>query len=113
MGEPGILIVAAVFRRKHSEDDEEDMRPLTGRAAYVFDTAQTDPLLGHEQDAPKRPEMAVPVLTGEDGSEPHRVLLTVAACEGISVSHDPPAELAYMTRQEACMGFYSPRHRAI
>jgi len=110
-GEKGIVILAPVFRRR--DDDDDERQPVTFRAAYIFDVAQTDPLPGNANHVPQRPEIACPVLTGEDGAELYAVLLRVADSERLTVSHEPPAEYAYMTREPNCMGFYVPRSRAI
>jgi hypothetical protein len=108
-GERGIVILAPVFRRK--DEDEEERQPVSFRAAHVFDVSQTEPLPGHE--TPQRPEIACPVLTGEDGAELYAVLLRVADSERLTVSHDPPAEYSAMANEPNCMGFYAPRSRAI
>jgi N-terminal domain of anti-restriction factor ArdC len=113
-GEKGIVILAPIFRRMADiEDEEDERRPITYRAAYVFDVSQTEPLSGEEAPVPVRPEIACPVLTGEDGRELYSALLKVAHDEGITVSHEPPAEYASMTREANCMGFYVPKIQAI
>jgi len=108
-GEHGILILAPVFRRREDEEEgEKDRRPVSYRAAYVFDTAQTAPLPGHENDVPVRPEIACPVLKGNDGAELCDVLMAVAKSEGLTVSHEPPAEHAGLAQNPDCQGFYVP-----
>jgi len=112
-GERGIVILAPVFRRKDEDDADDERQPVTFRAAYVFDVAQTDPLPGNANHVPQRPDIACPVLTGADGGELYTVLLRVADGEHLTVSHDPPAEYSHMTSEPNCMGFYVPRSRAI
>jgi len=112
-GEKGIVILAPVFRRKTDDDDEDERQPVTFRATHVFDVSQTDPLPGSASHVPQRPDIACPVLTGADGGELYTVLLRVADSERLTVSHDPPAEYAYMVREPQCMGFFAPRARAI
>jgi len=73
----GVSLLDDDEQEERSPDDEEDYR-----ATSVFDISQTDPLHGQEHDVSTHPDIAVPVLTGD---ELWSVLLQVAEAERITV----------------------------
>jgi len=108
-GEKGILILAPVFRRKDDDEEDQNRQPVTFRATHIFDVGQTNPLPGHENDVREEPEIAVPVLNGEEGGELLATLLSVARAEGLTVDITDALRL---TRPDL-MGFYVPGERRI
>jgi hypothetical protein len=83
-GEKGIIVLAPTIARKANYVDHEgDAQPDRFRAAYFFGLAQTDRLAGHENDSPRRPNMACPVLTGDDDAELLEILVRFANADGV------------------------------
>jgi len=115
--EKGILILAPIFSRKSDdEDDADNKRPVRFRPAYLWDIAQTDPLEGHA-DVPVRPDIACPVLDGQDGGELYSALVRVAAAERITVSTEerddtPSTVQGFYSTQPVVrrVGDYGPLH---
>ena len=104
-GEKAIRIIAPAYYKKKERDEQtgEDVEKQVPffRSASVFDVSQTD-------GAPL-PEIPVPVLDSEAGSELYVQLEGVALTEGlrVTIGHE-----AFMQRPQM-MGFYEPANRAI
>lgn len=102
-GEKGVRILAPAHYRKkvQTDDGEKEEKHLFFRSTSVFDISQTE-------GAPL-PEVAVPVLQGEQGAELYARLEGLALTQGLTVriGHERFDQRAFM------MGFYEPEQRLI
>jgi antirestriction protein ArdC len=104
-GEKAIRIIAPAYYKKKERDEQtgEDIEKQVPffRSASVFDVSQTD--------GASLPEIPVPVLDSEAGSELYARLEGVALTEGlrVTIGHESFLQRATM------MGFYERDNRAI